>query len=196
MELKCKSCDGELQKSESVYICERCGETYSANEITETIKKEEALSENEKRSNSPEAIASQLLSEGRPLLEVIKMLRERTGLGLAEAKSIVDSIMAANNTVASTTSQPRQSSGGCYIATCVYGSYDCPQVWTLRRFRDNTLCTTRYGRCLVRIYYLISPTLVKLFGHTLWFKAMWKIPLDKLVDRLNKDGYSNEKYSD
>ncbi len=31
---------------------------------------------------------------------------------------------------------------GCYIATCVYGSYDCPQVWTLRRFRDYTLDET------------------------------------------------------
>ena len=38
------------------------------------------------------------------------------------------------------------SSGGCYIATCVYGSYDCPQVWTLRRFRDDTLDETWYGR--------------------------------------------------
>ncbi len=28
---------------------------------------------------------------------------------------------------------------GCYIATCVYGSYDCPEVWTLRRFRDDVL---------------------------------------------------------
>ena len=26
--------------------------------------------------------------------------------------------------------------GGCYVATAVYGSYDCPQVWTLRRVRD------------------------------------------------------------
>ena len=29
-----------------------------------------------------------------------------------------------------------QNENGCYIATCVYGSYDCPQVLTLRRFRD------------------------------------------------------------
>ena len=36
--------------------------------------------------------------------------------------------------------------GGCYVATCVYGSYDCPQVWTLRRFRDDTLGSTWYGR--------------------------------------------------
>ena len=31
-----------------------------------------------------------------------------------------------------------KSSGGCYVATAVYGSYDCPQVWTLRRYRDYT----------------------------------------------------------
>ena len=31
------------------------------------------------------------------------------------------------------------SSQGCYIATCVYGSYDCSPVWILRRFRDSFL---------------------------------------------------------
>ena len=25
---------------------------------------------------------------------------------------------------------------GDYISTCVYGSYDCPEGWMLRRFRD------------------------------------------------------------
>ena len=58
---------------------------------------------------------------------------------------------------------------GCYIATCVYGSYDCPQVWTLRRYRDNTLGSTWYGRTFIRTYYAISPTLVKWFGKTKWF---------------------------
>lgn len=28
------------------------------------------------------------------------------------------------------------SNDGCYIATSVYGSYDCPEVWNLRCFRD------------------------------------------------------------
>ncbi|AZA83149.1 hypothetical protein C1637_19580 [Chryseobacterium lactis] len=28
------------------------------------------------------------------------------------------------------------SQGACYIATAVYGSYDCSEVWILRRFRD------------------------------------------------------------
>ncbi len=26
------------------------------------------------------------------------------------------------------------SEGGYYVATCVYGPYDCPELWTLRWF--------------------------------------------------------------
>lgn len=65
----------------------------------------------------------------------------------------------------------QRQSGGCYIATCVYGSYDCPQVWTLRRFRDYTLDATWYGKVFIKCYYAISPTLVKCFGNQKWFKT-------------------------
>ena len=85
---------------------------------------------------------------------------------------------------------------GCYVATAVYGSYDCPQVWTLRRFRDNTLATTWYGRTFIRCYYAISPTLVKWFGHTQWFRAFWRIHLDKLVDYLKSSGTKDTPYQD
>ena len=88
------------------------------------------------------------------------------------------------------------STGGCYIATCVYGSYDCPEVWTLRRFRDNTLAKSVFGRAFIRTYYAVSPTIVKIFGKTKWFKAMWKKPLDKMVSVLQYKGLSNAKYND
>ncbi len=89
-----------------------------------------------------------------------------------------------------------RQSEGCYVATCVYGSYDCPQVWTLRRYRDNVLGTTWYGRAFIRIYYTISPTLVKWFGHTKWFKKMWKGKLDKMVKNLQEKGVENTPYCD
>lgn len=63
-----------------------------------------------------------------------------------------------------TPEQAQSKSGGCYVATAVYGSYDCPQVWTLRRYRDYTLAETWYGRAFIYTYYAISPTLVKWFG--------------------------------
>ncbi|MCD8361913.1 MAG: TFIIB-type zinc finger domain-containing protein [Lachnospiraceae bacterium] len=90
----------------------------------------------------------------------------------------------------------QKSSGGCYIATAVYGSYDCPQVWTLRRFRDYTLAGTWYGRAFIRVYYAISPTLVKWFGHTEWFKKMWKGKLDRMVERLQSEGIESSSYND
>ena len=91
---------------------------------------------------------------------------------------------------------PTSSSGGCYIATCVYGSYDCPQVWTLRRFRDHTLDETWCGRLFIKCYYAISPTLVKLFGKTRWFRLFWKSILDKVVTKLNSKGIEDTEYQD
>ena len=86
--------------------------------------------------------------------------------------------------------------GGCYVATCVYGSYDCPEVWTLRRFRDETLAQTWYGRLFIHTYYAISPTIVKWFGDTDWFKDMWRGTLDKMVANLNAQGVPNTAYDD
>lgn len=87
-------------------------------------------------------------------------------------------------------------SQGCYVATCVYGSYDCPQVWTLRRFRDNTLAKTFFGRAFIRTYYAVSPTIVKWFGHTALFKRMWQGTLDRFVRKLNLKGVENTPYED
>lgn len=86
--------------------------------------------------------------------------------------------------------------GGCYVATCVYGSYDCPEVWTLRRFRDYKLAETWCGRAFIKTYYAISPTIVKIFGEKNWFKKLWRRKLDKLVDKLQKEGYENTPYND
>ena len=85
---------------------------------------------------------------------------------------------------------------GCYVATAVYGSYDCPQVWTLRRFRDYTLAETWYGRAFIRTYYAISTILVKWFGHTEWFKKMWKGKLDRMVANLYVKGVEDTPYED
>lgn len=90
----------------------------------------------------------------------------------------------------------KQKKKGCYIATCVYGSYNCPQVWTLRRFRDNTLAASWYGRVFIRAYYFFSPILVAWFGHTYWFKWFWRRKLDKMVNTLQKNGVDDSPYED
>lgn len=78
--------------------------------------------------------------------------------------------------------------GGCYIATAIYGSYNCPQVWTLRRYRDRTMSKHILGRLFIRIYYSVSPTMVKRFGNKRWFTYIFRKPLDTIVTKLQKMG--------
>lgn len=91
---------------------------------------------------------------------------------------------------------PAPTTGPCYIATAVYGSYDSPEVWTLRRYRDYLLRQHLWGRFFVSSYYAFSPTLVRLFGNSRWFKILWKASLDKVVLHLQKKGYSQAPYQD
>ena len=86
--------------------------------------------------------------------------------------------------------------GGCYVATCVYGSYDCPEVWTLRRFRDDFLAKSLPGRAFIRTYYAVSPTIVRWFGGLEGFRSFWKKPLDKMVQKLREKGVENTPYWD
>ena len=145
-------------------------------------------------------------------LDAIKYVREISGLGLADAKTWVENYKTydlhqkqdlntlnsalSNNGLILNSSNSTSTSGGCYVATCVYGSYDCPEVWTLRRFRDDTLGSTWYGRLFIHLYYAISPTLVKWFGNTNWFKNLWRGTLNRMVASLQTKGVEDTPYDD
>ena len=102
---------------------------------------------------------------------------------------------SSRNSTGKTTST-KQSQNGCYVATCVYGSYDCPQVWILRRYRDFYLKNHWWGRLFIRIYYFISPKIIRLFGKNNIFKKFWRKQLDKKVDKLKVKGYLSTNYYD
>ena len=86
--------------------------------------------------------------------------------------------------------------GFCYVATCVYGSYDCPEVWTLRRFRNNVLSMSLIGKICIGVYYGAGPIVVTLFGKTKWFNALLKPVIDKIVVNLQKSGVESSPYFD
>ena len=88
------------------------------------------------------------------------------------------------------------SSDGCYIATSVYGSYDCPEVCTLRRFRDEYLKGSVFGRLFVRFYYAVSPGLVRRVGGRDFFRKPVKRVLDQFVIHLKNKGYQDTPYDD
>lgn len=113
-----------------------------------------------------------------------KLKKFKAGLPEDKASQITTEKVSANN------------DGGCYIATCVYGSYDCPQVWTLRRYRDNVLRKSWYGKLFITIYYATSPTIVKWFGNMQVFKTLCKSALDKKIHRLQDKGIANTPYQD
>jgi len=77
-------------------------------------------------------------------------------------------------------------SEGCYIATCVYGDYDCPQVMFLRKYRDEKLKTNLFGRIFIKCYYAISPKLVKIIKNNNKIKNIWKKCLDRIINNLKK----------
>lgn len=100
-------------------------------------------------------------------------------------------------TLTSTSASANTSeSSGCYIATSVYGSYDCPEVWTLRRYRDYRLARTFWGRIFIKVYYAASPTVVRWFGETRWFDNIWRHRLDKMVKSLQNKGFDDTPYED
>lgn len=136
-------------------------------------------------------------------VEEIEAVKRRQGildfLVSADEDQLIDHYINGNKITISTnddTTDQKNTEGGCYIATAVYGSYDCPEVWTLRRFRDNTLAKSWIGRVAVRIYYATSPSLVRWFGDKEWFKRYFKGKLDKMVQTLQKKGVESTKYDD
>lgn len=78
------------------------------------------------------------------------------------------------------------ASGGCYIATAVYGSYEHPSVIVLRRFRDDRLQTSALGRAFVRGYYWVSPIFARYFSSISWLNHRARNLLDRFVRYLER----------
>ena len=90
-----------------------------------------------------------------PVLRRVKALK----MDMSTRNHLVSNlrILEANSQVANA----NKGSGGCYIATMAFGSYNAPEVLVLRQFRDDTLARSRCGRAFIRIYYQISPLIVR-----------------------------------
>ena len=75
---------------------------------------------------------------------------------------------------------------GCYIATMIYGDYNNPNVLVLRKFRDEHLLTSVMGTLFVRLYYWISPKLVKKWHNKKRINAIIHNLLNGIVMRLSR----------
>jgi len=73
---------------------------------------------------------------------------------------------------------------GCYIATAVYGSYTCPEVVALRRYRDDYLAKRAWGRAFIKAYYALSPSMAKHIRSDSAAGRRIRMTLDRMVKRL------------
>ena len=86
-------------------------------------------------------------------------------------------------------SSSNPSSGGCLIATAIYGSELAPQVQLLRELRDNTVLTTTSGTSFMTafnaFYYSYSPVVADLERQNPMFKEMVKVAITPLLSSLS-----------
>lgn len=75
---------------------------------------------------------------------------------------------------------------GCYIATAVYGSYNAPEVFVLRKFRDEILKENILGRLFIKFYYTVSPALANKLKNMKHVNRFVKNRLDKFVEILKE----------
>lgn len=73
---------------------------------------------------------------------------------------------------------------GCFIATAVYGSYDCPEVLVLRRFRDEVLLKNLIGKSFVKFYYKIGPFITGFATKNPAISKLFRPVLDRTVNIL------------
>ncbi|MDR1201822.1 MAG: zinc ribbon domain-containing protein [Tannerellaceae bacterium] len=76
------------------------------------------------------------------------------------------------------------SSGGCYIATAVYGSYEADEVLVLRQYRDLILSKTFLGKLFIKVYYYFSPSIANKLKADSFVNHFIKKLLDKWVSHL------------
>lgn len=77
------------------------------------------------------------------------------------------------------------SNDGCYIATMVYGDYNHPQVITLRKYRDDVLRKSSFGKWFIDFYYRESPGLVNRLKNCDRINNIIRIVLDRIVNHIN-----------
>ena len=138
-------------------------------------------------------VLESVLTERHTLLNQISV-REQTSYGSSSSSPITCEPPRYSSGLPSYSGG---SSGGCFIATVVYGSPLAEQVVVLKAFRDNILQKSLLGRRFINLYYYISPPIATFIERNTWRRAATKFLIwpiiyiltffsKKTVDRINK----------
>lgn len=165
----------------------------SVRDIWETALKNDLYDEREGASNGSQ-LANQAISRIRathPDTKVASVSQSSTNNtryspSSYSASARTNTSSSVNTTSASQANTQPKKKEGCYIATAVYGSYDAPQVLTLRRYRDETLKKSAFGRWFIKTYYKLSPPIANKLKNAKKTNSIVRSALDRWVERLNR----------
>ena len=66
----------------------------------------------------------------------------------------------------------------------------------LRKYRDEVMSESLLGRLFIKVYYAVSPILVKYLHDFKWFKKINRNILDRISIKLESKGFSVDSYRD
>lgn len=150
---------GTIGSSKVIITCLACGHKFKAGEgrvvafsqnqnqsIVDTINQSELT-------NITDPIDQRILeiSQQKGKLAAVKFCKDAKGFDLLTSKNYVDSLSVSSGVTA--------KKEGCFIATACYGDYNSTEVLILRKYRDNVLSQTAFGRLFIGFYYQVSPSL-------------------------------------
>ena len=126
---------------------------------------------------------------GEEMIRPIEKIRDEPPVGITNPEDI-KKIKAVSNEclekIRATLERRNIPSGGCYIATAVYGDYEAPQVLALRRFRDEVLLKSKAGQTFVSFYYKHSPRFAEKLKNHKRANRLVRFILDGVVRILEK----------
>lgn len=155
--------DAVKGQGEAAQHVDRSAELYAQERLDEAVAElQAALKINPLNPTAHGNMGAVLLKQGKPK-EAIPWLEKAL-----ELNPNLEGVSAA---LAGAKSAGSAQNSGCFIATACYGFADCPEVRTLRDFRDQVLLSSPFGRVLTRLYYLISPPVAR------WLKTRPKLSL-------------------
>lgn len=157
---------GTIGSNDIKITCLKCGNKFKAGEAR--VKNPIVI-------NGGRPIDNELkeMCENGEILQAIKRYKDYSGENLSDAKQYVDNLRGINTS--------NNDSGGCYIATAVYGSYSSPEVLVLRQYRDNILSKNIFGRLFIKVYYKLSPPIAKRLKYANIINSFVRYILDKWV---------------
>lgn len=103
-----------------------------------------------------------------------KEIKERQKMGIKDHKKFENMNNKYSGDTARVVNEMNKTNDKrCYVATAVFGAYS-PETLILRKWRDEKLKPILIGRLFIKIYYKLSPFLLRVL-------PKWTNPLSRII---------------